>query len=234
MREDIDDRIKRVLYNQLRSPRLSYNGYPIIGSITVRYRNYVDQVDSFMIEIGYIHRIPILHEDCLGVFRHLGTGENVLIKTPKPEELYANKWCTFLYRGSSRDLFDVYQISKTRFERATFRKCAIVDSLMRGRPKLHEINIQKLVKSRQINSALRNLLLIDTSTFDFDDIRQQVIKFSREHLSQLTQSKVEAIDGFYRERSFNPEPMDPEGILNEQIRDHPMIKRVLENLMNHP
>jgi predicted nucleotidyltransferase component of viral defense system len=233
VREDIDDQLKRVLYAQNYAHQdLAITATYPLGRITVRYRNSVDQVDSFVIEVGYMRRIPVLHEDHLGEFRHLGTGETFLIKTPKPEELYANKWCTFLYRGSSRDLFDVYQISKTRFDRAAFRKCAIVDSLMRGRPKLHEINIETLVDSIQINSALRNLLLGDTREYDFKDVRQEVIRFSRRHLNHLTRREIEGIEGFYKEYSFNPEPIDPEGILNKQIREHPMIKRALENLRN--
>jgi len=103
---------------------------------------------------------------------------------------------------------------------------------MRGRPKLYEINIETLVDSIQINSALRNLLLGDTREYDFKDVRQEVIRFSRRHLNHLTRREIEGIEGFYKEYSFNPEPIDPEGILNKQIREHPMIKRALENLRN--
>lgn len=229
VREDIDARIKRILYVQNYVPEdLAITATYPLGRITVQYRNHEDQDDRFVIEVGYMRRIPILHQDTLRGFRHLGTGETVSIKTPKPEELYANKWCTFLYRGSSRDLFDVYQISKTEFEGPTFRKCAIVDSLMRGRPPLHEIKVEKLVESIQINSALRNLLLVDASRYDFDEIRQAVTRFSQDILNQVTHRERDVIKRFYEEHRFDPELMDPEGSLNDQIHEHPMIKRALE------
>ncbi|MEX2705157.1 MAG: nucleotidyl transferase AbiEii/AbiGii toxin family protein [Candidatus Freyrarchaeum guaymaensis] len=48
----------------------------------------------------------------LEAFKRIGIPENFLIKTTVREELFANKWCTLLYRREPRDLFDVYQIAE--------------------------------------------------------------------------------------------------------------------------
>lgn len=227
VRDDIDDRVKRILYAQgytEKDLKISPS-YPL-ARITVQYTNHEGLNDSYMIEIGYMRRIPILENDDLATFRHLGTGDAFQIKTPEPEELYANKWCTLLYRGSSRDLFDVYMISKKKFRKDRFRICAIVDSLMRKPPKLYEININSLVNSIPLDSALRKLLT-DYSKYDFEKIKEDTKEFSQDVLSQLTISERNVIDRFHDARVFDPDLMDTRGKLNREIRNHPMIKRAL-------
>lgn len=231
IRDQIDDRIKRLLYAQgyTREDLTVQPTYPL-GRITVQYENHLGINDSFKIEVGYMRRIPVLHRDIITEFRHIATGETFPVKTPQPEELYANKWCTLLYRGSSRDLFDVYQISNKEFNGDTFRKCAVVDSLTRRQPNLHEIDVNELVNRIPIDTGLRNLLLRDADRYDFNEMRRQVIEFSQTLIDQLTPEERQTIDRFYEERDFNPEAMDPEGTLHERIREHPMITRALNTL----
>ena len=231
IREQIDNRIKRLLYAQgYRNEDLAVQATYPLGRITVQYENHLGQNDSFKIEIGYMRRIPILPRDSLETFRHIATGEEFPVKTPQPEELYANKWCTLLYRGSSRDLFDVYRISKKSFRQNIFRKCAVIDSLMRVQPRLYEIDVEKLVESISIDTALRNLLLKDISKYDFKLVRQDVKEFSQETIHQLTAGEMSVIDGFYDEKKFVPDYMDTEMILNRRITDHPLIRWALKQL----
>lgn len=196
----------------------------------MRYRNHFDLDDSFMVESGYMRRMPILQGDSVGMFKHVGTGEQFLTKTPNAEELYANKWCTFLYRGSSRDLFDVYMISKMSINPEAFRKCAVVDSLMRGPPKLHEIDVEEIVQSIPIDTGLRNLLPTRATRLDFNTVKRQAAGFSKKMLRELTPDKRDAINKFYDEHSFEPDLLDIDKILNENISNHPMIRRALETL----
>jgi predicted nucleotidyltransferase component of viral defense system len=231
IRDQIDDRNKRLLYAQGYSNEdLSVQATYPLGRITVQYENHLRQNDSFKIEIGYMRRIPILQLDSLETFRHIATGEELPVKTPQPEELYANKWCTLLYRASSRDLFDVYRISKKDFKRDTFRKCAVIDSLMRGLPRLYRIDVEKLVESIPVDTALRNLLLKDISKYDFKVMGEDVKEFSQKMIRQLTTEEKSVINRFYEKKEFNPKPMDPEGILNSSITDHPMIRWALKRL----
>ena len=231
IREQIDDRIKRLLYAQgYRNEDLAVQATYPLGRITIQYENHLGQNDSFKIEIGYMRRIPILPRDSLATLRHIATGEEFQVKTPQPEELYANKWCTLLYRGSSRDLFDVYRISKKGFRQDIFRKCAVIDSLMRGQPRLYKIDVEKLVESIPVDTALRNLLLKDGSRYDFKLMREGVKEFSQNMIRQLTDDEKSVIDRFYDEREFNPIPMDTENALNKGITDHPMIRWALKQL----
>lgn len=231
VRDDIDERIKRILYAQgYKEEDLAISASYPLGRMVVQYENHEGLNDSYMIEVGYMRRIPVLHKDIMGTFRHLGTGESIPIKTPEPDELYANKWCTLLYRRSSRDLFDVYMFSKKGFRQDTFRICALIDSLMRGQPKLYEIDMEEVVKSIPVDSALRNLLLTDISQYEFDEMREDVKEFSQEMIRQLTVDERSVIDRFYDDRKFNPEPIDPDGVLNMRIRDHPLIRWALKKL----
>jgi len=231
VRDQIDNRIKRLLYAQrYGNENLTIQASYPLGRITVQYENHLGQNDSYKIETGYMRRIPILPTDSLETFRHIATGEELPVKTPQSEELYANKWCTLLYRGSSRDLFDIYRISKSAFRRDTFKKCAVIDSLMRGQPRLHEIDIEKLVESIPIDTALRNLPLKDISKYDFKLVRKDVKEFSQRMIRQLTADEKSVINRFYEEKEFDPEPMEAEGILNRNITAHPMIRWALKQL----
>lgn len=232
VRDQIDDRLKRILYAQGYGQKdLAIQATYPLGRMTVRYENHLGLNDSLMIEVSYMRRIPILPRDTVAEFRHIATAERHPVKTPQPEELYSNKWCTLLYRGSSRDLFDVYQISKRSFDGDIFRKCAVVDSLMRGPPRLHEIDVGETVRRVPVDTGLRNLLLADVGRYDFQEVRREVIEFNEKFMDQLTPDERKTIDRFYEERRFVPEPMDPEGVLNEGIREHPMILRALSMLL---
>jgi len=148
VRREVDEKIKDLLYRQgYREFDVAISAtYPLARIIT-QYTNTLGTRDSFNIEIGYMRRTPILKEDASAPFRHIGTEETFQVKTPIKEELFANKWCTLLYRRTPRDLFDTFQIANMEVDREVFRKCAVVDSLMRGRPKLNEINAYEALKA---------------------------------------------------------------------------------------
>lgn len=225
VRKDIDRKIKDVLYRQgYRESDLAISPtYPLVR-ITVRYSSSQGLRDNFKVEIGYIRRYPILKEDVLAAFKHIGTQERFPIKTPKREELFANKWCALLYRRTSRDLFDVYQIMDADMDITVFRKCAVVDSLMRGKPKLYEINIDEAIKKIAINSSLKNLLQAEKFLeFDFKQLAGRVADFSRSVMKSLTKNEIKAIDRFFELKTFEPDLIDEEGIFHEELKNHPSI-----------
>ena len=233
IRNEVDKRIKELLYRQ------GYNesdiaispSYPLTR-FTVQYTNTLRNKDNFAIEIGYMRRYPILKTDTTAAFKHIGTQETFQVKTPIKEELFANKWCTLLYRKSSRDLFDVYQITKMNMDPTVFRKCAIIDSLMRGKPKLHEINIEETMNEIPIDSSLKNLLQIEKlSKFDFNTIVKQATKFTKSVIASLTKNEIEAIDQFFQFKTFKPDLIDRKGLFSEKIKGHPAILWALANLV---
>jgi predicted nucleotidyltransferase component of viral defense system len=141
VRNEIDKKLKNLLYRQgYDKSNIAINSSYLLARFTIKYMNTLGSEDSFKIEIGYIRRTPILKNDNLADFKHIGTQETFKIKTPIKEELFANKWCALLYRKTPRDLFDTYQITKMEFDHEVFRKCAIIDSLTRKKPKLYKIN----------------------------------------------------------------------------------------------
>lgn len=231
-RSEIDKRIKALLYRQgyEKNDIAISPSYPL-ARITVKYTNASGSEDNFNIEIGYMRRTPILKTDELASFKHLGTQENFLIKTPIKEELFANKWCTLLYRGTPRDLFDVYQITKMDMNLTVFRKCAVVDSLMRGKPKLQHVKIDETITKIPVDSSLRNLLQAERFLrFDFNEIRKQTTKFSKSIIANLTKKEIKAINQFYELETFRPKLIDENGILHERIEEHPSIQRILAKL----
>ena len=198
----------------------------------MQYTNNLGLKDNFTIEIGYMRRYPILKTDTTAAFKHIGTQENFPVRTPTKEELFANKLCVLLYRKTSRDLFDVYQITKMKMDLTVFRKCAIVDSLMRGNPKLYEINIEKTINEIPIDSSLKNLLQTEKlSKFDFTQMTKQTIKFSKSVIAMLTQNEIRAIDKFFKFKTFEPDLIDKKRLFHEKIREHPAILWALTNLI---
>jgi hypothetical protein len=109
-----------------------------------------------------------------------------------------------------------------------FRVCAVVDSLMRGPPKLSEVDVHEVVGRIPVDSGLLNLLK-KGSGFSKGEARARVAEFSEGVLSGLTLDQKEAIDLFHEESSFNPELIDKLGVLNPGIRTHPMILRALQS-----
>lgn len=228
-RNEIDKRIKDILYRQgyTKSDIAINSSYPLTR-FTVKYINTIGTKDSFKVEIGYMRRTPILKTDAITDFKHIGTQEKFKIKTPQKEELFANKWCALLYRKTPRDLFDVYQITKMKFNHELFRKCAIIDSLTRKKPKLYEID-PKTIGEIPINSSLKNLLQTEKlPELNFNKINTQVTKFTEKQLANLTTSEIKAIDQFFDNKTFRPELIDNKGIFHKRIKEYPAILRALQ------
>lgn len=238
VREEIDKSIKEVLYAQRYEEKdlAIQSSYPLCRFI-VRYTNSIGLPDSFNIEIGYMRRFPVLTRDSIRNFKHIGNGQRFLIKTPRPMEIFSNKWCTMLYRSSSRDLFDMYIISKQDLDFEMFRKCAIIDSLMRSideqghvKHKLYEVDSELIIDSIPIDSGLRNLLH-QRNDYDYDLIRKNVKNLSKKILKTLTSEEKMAIDIFYEKRIFRRDLIESnKKIFHKSLDKHPSILRTLDLL----
>jgi predicted nucleotidyltransferase component of viral defense system len=232
VRDEIDERLKGLLYRQGydRADIAISPSYPLTR-FTVHYINTLGIRDNFRIEIGYLRRWPILKTDSVADFKHVGTQETFPTKTPIREELFANKWCTLLYRRTPRDLFDVYQTTEMSFDKNIFRKCAIIDSLMRKKPRLHEIDIDETIRKISVDTSLRSLLQTKRfSESDFNTIAKQTIRFSKTIQASIKQNEREAINQFFDHKKFKPTLIDKEGIFHEKIKDHPAILWALNTL----
>jgi predicted nucleotidyltransferase component of viral defense system len=230
-RKEIDQKLKGLIYRQEYSATdVAINASYPLTRFTVKYVNSVGTEDNFKIEIGYLRRTPILKTDTLTDFKHIGTQETFKTKTPTKEELFANKWCTLLYRKTPRDLFDIYQITKTKFNKDTFHKCAIIDSLTHTKPKMHEID-PHIIEQIPIDSSLRNLLQTEKlPRYDFPKIKREVIEFTAAQLAKITSNEIDAINRFYDQKSFQPDLIDNTGILHERITEYPAILHTLQQI----
>lgn len=231
VRKEIDQKLKDIIYRQeYHKTDVSINASYPLTRFTIRYVNAVGSEDYFKIEIGYLRRTPILKTDTLADFKHIGTKETFKTKTPIKEELFANKWSTLCYRKTPRDLFDTYQITKTKFNQQIFHKCTIIESLTHSETKTTEIET-RFIEQMPIDTSLRNLLQTENlSKYDFTEMARTVKQFTEAQLSSITTDEIKAIDQFYDQKIFDPTLIDNAGLFHEKISKYPAILRALQQI----
>ena len=62
------------------------------------------------------------------------------------------------------------------------------------------------------------------SNVDYQTIKQEVLDFSQKITGQLKENEIKMIETFYTQSIFNPDLIDDDGIFNEKLKDHPIIK----------
>jgi predicted nucleotidyltransferase component of viral defense system len=233
-RNEIDTIIKKILHD------LHYNNddiaiqpsYPLTR-FDVGYKTVDGGKDSLKIEIGYLRRIPVLSEDILLPFTHLETGDEFSVQTTQREELFGNKFCTFLYRygkentASSRDLFDLYTILKMKLNTTLFDVAMVIDSLMRKEPRLYNRNPDTIIKNVMIDDQLKNLI---RNRHVPADIKEKTQVFITKHLNNSKDKYKTLIDTFFDFHRFEPTLLKHHDLLNQHITKHPSILWNLKQL----
>lgn len=226
-RDKIDNIVKKILSDLTYSKNeIKIQAEYPITRFTVNYKTKNEQRDSIKIEIGYMRRIPIFENDQKLSFPHFKTDEKIKLKTPISEELYGNKFCTLLYRYkdpaviSSRDLFDVYIISKSTFDNELFEKAMIIDSLMRPEPRIYNRNPEGIVKNVSIDNQLLNLVRNRKIP---EDLKTKSQRFINTLISTSKEKYTEIIDKFYDNHEFDPTLFKKEDDINSNISSHPSI-----------
>jgi len=233
-RDKIDNIIKKILSD------LGYNDDDIkiqathpLTRFTVHYKTTEGQRDTIKIEIGYMRRIPIFEEDEVMFFDHPETGEEIGIKTPVSEELFGNKFCTLLYRYkddtviSSRDIFDVYNISYQTFDDELFLDALVIDSLMRPEPRIYKQDIEKMLDHVSVDEDISRLVMNRDIP---EDLKDRCRSFIMKYISLSKERYKELIDTFYDEHEFKPELLASKKKLNPDIASHPAILWNLKQL----
>lgn len=226
-RDKIDNIIKKILSDLTYSKNeIKIQAEYPITRFTVNYKTKNEQRDSIKIEIGYMRRIPIFKNDQKLSFPHFKTDEKIELKTTISEELYGNKFCTLLYRYkdpaviSSRDLFDVYIISKSTFDNELFEKAMIIDSLMRPEPRIYNRNPEGIVKNVSIDNQLLNLVRNRKIP---EDLKTKSQRFINTLISTSKEKYTEIIDKFYDNHEFDPTLFKKDDDINSNISSHPSI-----------
>ncbi len=228
IRDEVEDRIKRLLHMRGYGDLRINPSYPL-GRIDVSYQNSSGLNDSFLIEIGYIRRYPILKEDSNVEFMHIGKNESFKINTPVKEELFANKFATCLNRATPRDVYDVYRIAGEHFERDVFRKCVVIESLTCSKLPLDEVDVSGRIGPVPLDSGLKNLLRGEVKE-DFQEIKKKAIEFGEGIIEDLTPEEANLIHEFYGEKRFRPESIDSDGIFHDTLQKNPAIEWALKKL----
>lgn len=226
-RNEIDKIIKKVLsdLHYTQSGIKIQASYPLTRFM-VHYKTKNGERDSLKIEIGYVRRIPILKHDIFLSFLHLETEEEFSVKTTMSEELFGNKFCTLLYRYkeegviSSRDIFDVYMISKMEFNEKLFESATVVDSLMREEPRLYKHDVNQVIIGVKIDDQLKKLLRNRQVP---NDLKQRTHIFVDRLLSHSKEKHKDIIDTFFDKHRFEPTLLNNYKMLNPHIGKHPGI-----------
>lgn len=130
-----------------------------------------------------------------------------------------------IYRGSARDLFDVYQIAGFDMDKHVFRKCSVIESLMMG-GKLHEMNIENIIGSIKVDTALRNLLRRMKIPMN---VKDKVRMFALKIIQNISRNEKKLINNFYDKKEFTPEIVE-NIMFYPVLKNHPGIKWALQNL----
>lgn len=235
-REKIDEIIKQIL-TDLRYSSKAINiqaSYPLTR-FTLHYTTEQNQKDTIKIEIGYMRRMPVLKNDQTLTFNHIKTQQKIKITTPQSEELYANKFCTLLYRYndqetiSSRDLYDVYTIQKQTFNQQKFQNAMVLDSLMRPKPKLYQQKPKTIIENITLDNYL--LPLLHNRQIP-KDLKEKTTAFIQKNLKQVHNEYKEIIDLFFDKANFDPTLFKSHDQLNPNISSHPSIQWNLKKQKN--
>ena len=229
VRDQIDVNMKTILYS------LGYTDEDIkidpsysLNRFIVNYTNHTGRPDEIKIETGYLRRIPVLETDMEYDFYHVGTHNQFKIMTPVKEELFSNKWCTMLYRGSPRDLFDVYRISQSSFDRELFRTTAVIDSLSRTSP-LTAINYEQRIREIKFDTSLLNMLY-NKHKFDAKEVHETVTSFTLGIIDELSEDEMQLIETFYEKLKLDEQITGKMKGIHKGIKDHPSIKWQIRQL----
>jgi hypothetical protein len=159
----------------------------------------------------------------------MGKRRSFRVLAPLREELFSNKWCTMLYRGSSRDLFDVHKISKTSFDVGLFNGAAVVDSLMRGLPRLTDIDIESVIRRIRFDTYLMNIIP-NEKNIDEDIIYGKVVAFSENIIDGFQGKLLKLMERFYDDKVIDTELLNDLGLFHDSISQHPALLWQLEQL----
>lgn len=233
-RDRIDDIIKRILSDLgYSSEKIRIQAtYPLTRFI-LHYKTKRGQKDSIKIEIGYMRRIPVFKEDIKKTFQHIETSREIELKTPRPEEIFGNKFCTLLYRYkdesqiSSRDLFDVYQISQQDLEEEMFLTALVIDSLMRPEPRIYRQDVEKMMDAVSLDENVSRLIRKKKIPKDLETIS---LSFVLRYVSLSKEQYRSMIDTFFDEHKFKPELLNGYSKLHPSIGSHPSILWNLQQL----
>lgn len=228
VRSDVDLRIKGILLD------LGYTDEDVriqprynLGRFHVKYSNREGMRDSLKVEIGYTRRMPVLRDDARITFHHPIGGDAAVVRTPKPEELFANKVCTMLSRKGQasylRDAFDVATISRLVLDRSLLVDVFLVEAL------LCEVDIASAKVRPLAMDQIAALRALVGHAVDLRDVQERALGFSSGVLNDaLKRGWDDFHDAFWETGTVGLDHLENPGEVNPSIEDHPLLRWVRE------
>jgi predicted nucleotidyltransferase component of viral defense system len=98
-----------------------------LDEFNLHYTNCFGGKDRIKLEINYLERLPVagvIHGSMFHPFEDLG---DIVVRSYRPEELFAGKMRALIVRGSPRDVFDACQIANhaDTLDMVLFKKLAL-------------------------------------------------------------------------------------------------------------
>ena len=191
--------------------------------------NYISETgvkDDLKIEIGYMRRFPNLDKDCIKSFNHLTKEGKIRVMTPIKEELFANKFATMVSRSKAylnpRDIFDVYSISKEKFNQRLFLDLVAIEAMLMGMSYTTLFKIKERLMNGKPSGKIEHLI---NRKIDFENILSNVVSFSNKTIKDLSSYKLDSIiNCFYDSGKLNLEAFRSKDKLNINLKENPQLQ----------
>lgn len=201
--------------------RFSY----IISKFELRYEGVNNNKDMIKVDINFLKRCPVL-PIIKKEFKHLFNFQRFSVNTYTIEELLAGKLSALIQRQASRDLFDIYNLEKTKIDEALLKKLFIFYSCMNE--DIRKIKLADFISitPKTFKDSLSSLLP-KTALSDLDLIKAEVMKTIKP-LFILTKQEKEFVSALYDDADFKPELLFDN--FSPELTEHPAIKLVLKKI----
>jgi predicted nucleotidyltransferase component of viral defense system len=224
--------IKNMLFNLL-----GLQGYTVgtqskevhtLDQWTFNYKSIGGNNDHIKIELNYGARNHILPIENKDIKLDIVTDAGINVPVLHPCELFATKINALLERFAVRDLFDVYNLSKSNIlsspeEREILKKGIIFYQTIgvEGKGK-NQIDLSKImeVQPSRIKSQLIPLLPSGKKYFPIEEAKENVTRYLKTILI-LTSEECEYMENFYN-NIYKPELLFQNSEILERIVNHPM------------
>ena len=205
-----------------------------LDSIVAEYTDIKGNKDNIKIEINYMNRVHILETKKLSLNNDIFRDRHLQLNCVNPIEIYATKVCALINRTTSRDLFDVYTLSKYELfdenEKKLLRKCFFLNYIAICNYKLEDMKIDVIEKLDKQDIKTKLLPTLKDRNPKNNDINVMKLKV-REYLKDILviDNKVEEFYNKFKQNIFEPELLFEDNEIIDRIKFHPMINWKLRN-----
>jgi hypothetical protein len=208
------------------------------GKWLLRYNSVLGQMGNLEVDINFMYRVPIWPIKSLNS-KSIGIWQASRIPVINDYELIAGKLVALLTRGKSRDLFDVFMISKNlniNFEK--LRLAFTVYGAM-SRKDLRTISVDDVAFDiNELKNQLVPTLNINhnNNIEDINKFGQLLVTECKNFLSKVLPFRTEEIEFLnllFEKGEIKPDILTDDTRTTEQIAKQPMLKWKAFNVKKH-